>query len=212
MSDLNDTSFDSAPSQDNTDQRFIKFGSGLSIVAMFVLVHFINWGSNSLEIIPLKIKSFAGIASAETYAQIGKICESRLKYTCVAESYDAISALNPNDIELKLTRADLERHLGNHAKALRAYEDYIRSGGSNLAKAYYGQAQSQTALGEVDKALASYDLAILAKPEVIQTTVTQAYLDLLIEHSKFEKAKAVIAEARKRGRANDLFAQYSLPQ
>jgi tetratricopeptide (TPR) repeat protein len=197
---------------DNSDQKFIKFGSGFSVLVMLALVHFINWGTDSLAIIPLKIEAYAGIASAETYAQIGRICETRFKYACVAETYDAISNLNPGDIELKLTRADLERHLGNHSKALRAYDEYLRAGGTEVAKAEYGRAQSLTAIGEIDNAFLAYEKAISAKPAVIQTTITQAYLDLLMQNQRFSKAKAVIKEARKRGRSDSLFAQYSLPQ
>lgn len=197
---------------ESLDKKFIQVGGAVCAVAMLALVHLVNWGENSIEIIPLKIKSWSGIASAETYSELAVICMARGRYACVAESYSQISRLNPSDIEINLNLADLERRLGNHSKAIRAYDEYLRKGGADIARAHYGRGQSLAAVGETDNAFLAFEKAILSKPDVIQTTVTEAYLELLIKNERFKKAKAVIQEARKRGGKSTLFAQYSLPR
>lgn len=192
----------------DTDKNFIKFGAAVTVAMMLVLAQFIHWGSDSLSIIPLKIKTWAGIASLETYREIRDICQTRQKYGCVADAYEGMTRLYPHDLPTLLEYADLSRHLGHYSKALRAYDTYLRLGGAEVATAQYGRGQSLAALGDVDSAILAYDQAIAAKPEVIQKTVTEAYLELLLKNSRFKKAKQVIAEARKRGRARDLFAQF----
>jgi tetratricopeptide (TPR) repeat protein len=194
------------------DRRFIKFGAALCAVGMLALVHLINWGNSSLEVIPLKIKDVAGIASAENYSELADICMARGRYECVADSYYRISKLNPSDVDVNLILGDLERRLGNHSKALRAYDEYIRLDGPDAVRVNYGRGQSLAAVGEIDSAFLAFDKAILSKPDVIQTTVTEAYLELLIKNERYKKAKTVIAEARTRARKSNLFAQYTLPQ
>lgn len=192
--------------------RFIKFGIAVCGALILGFIHLANWGEDGLAIIPLKIKTYTGIASAETYSELARICAQRGHYHCVADAYSEIARLNPSDLEVNLTLGDLERRLGRHSRALRAYDDYLKKGGADIVKAHYGRAQAFEALGEDEMALLAYEKAIHAKPDMILTTVTEAYLDLLIKKERFQKAKAVIADARKRGGKDRLFDQYSLPQ
>jgi tetratricopeptide (TPR) repeat protein len=193
-------------------KKFIIMIAVFGFVFVATVIHVINWDQYSLSIIPLKISNAVGMASPQSLRELARICEERMKYECTEEALQDALRAEPSVGDL-IRLGNLQRKMNGFQSALVTYtsalENIKKEGLANtteLSDIYYGLAKSYESVGQNDQALANYDLAIKAKPEVIQITVTAAYLNLLKVVGKLDIAKAVIAEARKRSGSDSLFS------
>jgi tetratricopeptide (TPR) repeat protein len=183
--------------------------SGFLILAF---IHIVNWDRHSFAIVPLKMKQILGMASPSDLRNISDICTERMKYDCVDSALSELMASEgrPEDF---LRLGDLRRKLGQHKSAISAYETALTlhpvtaADNSLLADANFGMAKSYEAIGQIDQAASHYETAIVAKPEVIQITVTQAYLNMLKVAGRSDLAQKVVEEARKRSHSDRLFSE-----
>ena len=182
------------------------------LVLLLAVIHLINWDKHALQIIPLKIKTSLGVASRSDFQTLARVCENRLKYDCAVDAL-SIAAQHQGSITEFITIANLYRKMSQFSKAIRYYNWALEAvtpitgdATSLLAEIHYGLAKPNEAMGQTDQALSHYDLALKSKPEVIQITITQDYLNLLRYLGKKEVAIAVVLEARKRGGSERLFA------
>lgn len=193
-------------------KKFIIMIAAFGLVFVATVIHIINWDQYSLSVIPLKLSNAVGLAGPQSLRELARICEERMKYDCTEEALrDALRA-EPNVADL-IRLGNLQRKMNGFQSALKTYNNALETvkkeslaNTSELSDIYYGLAKSYESIGQNDQALAHYDLAIKAKPEVIQITVTAAYLNLLKVVGKLDIAKAVIDEARKRSGSESLFS------
>ena len=83
-------------------------------------------------------------------------------------------------------------------EAAQSYYKFFKSGGQDLESSYnYAKTLSQ--LGQVDEAIKYFDQVLGAKPDVLQVTVIQNYVKLLVENKRFVQAKVLIEHVRKDG-------------
>lgn len=198
------------PEKKQDTLKFKKHFLALGIVGFLAFVQMINWGSYSLEIIPLKTKSVFGLASTAEYDRLAKICEEQLKYECAAGALGDKAWQTENAQDFKLL-GDLRRRMGDWDNAIEAYElslsKVTNSQIENPVKGdiYYGLAKSFHEAGQLDMAEDYYKKSIKAKPDVLQVTVTIDYARLLKNAGRDKDAKRVIASAERKSGAKGRF-------
>ena len=175
-------------------------------------VHYMNWGQSSVEILPLKAKFWTGVIQESELLKLADLCEDRYKYTCSVSALEALPQ-SRQQLNAKIRLANLKRRSRQYEPAIQDYRSIleipsVRLQGSQLADIYYGLAKSYEKLGNNESALHYYNRSIQAKPEVIQVTVTESYLRLLKRVGQSDRARAVIKEARKRGRSKEFFSNF----
>jgi len=176
--------------------------AGILIVAAFIQL--VEWDQYFFSIIPLKMKQMTGLASSEDLRKIVGICEVRFHHACVEKALAQLSEKEPNNADVMFDLGEIRRKTGHTAEAAEAYQAHFARGG-NSPDAAYELARIMEFNGQYDQAQNYYTRALMAKPEVLQVTVIQAYVNMLMKLGKNNDARAVIADVR---RKNGPSAQY----
>ena len=173
-------------------KTIIAFGA----ILIFILASFIqlmNWDNYSLEIIPLKLKETLGMRSPADLERTAEICFELKKWDCVESNYSARAQTDSTQLP-RLGAFQMKR--AKYNEAAQTFYSFFQKGGSSL-EASYNYAKSLAQLGQVDEAIKYFDQVLAAKPDVLQVTVVQNYVKLLMEHRRFEQAKKLITDIRK---------------
>jgi tetratricopeptide (TPR) repeat protein len=192
----------------NSQKQFFIILGGLGVFLIFAFMHVINWDRHSLSIVPLQIKYSLGMSSQVDLRSLAQICTDRMKYSCTESALTELVEQG-GKAEDYLHLGDLRRRIELFDESLLAYEDALQKTDKTSAETadiHFGMARSYEALGQHDKAANNYERAILAKPEVTQITVLEAYVQLLIKTGHMDKAELVVKEARKRSGSERLLA------
>jgi tetratricopeptide (TPR) repeat protein len=168
------------------------FGSCM-ILILASFIQLMNWDNYSLEMIPLKIKESLGASSTADLERMAQICMDLKKWDCVEANYIRLSN---TDSTLLPRLGAFEMKRAKYNEAAQAYYAFFQKGGSDL-EASYNYAKALAQLGQVDEAIKYFDQVLAAKPDVLQVTVVQNYVKLLMDHQRYDQAKKLIANIRK---------------
>lgn len=181
--------------QAEVDKKSIQFMIGIGVFAIACYVQILNWDSAWLQIIPLSVKETIGLSSnADIEAKAG-ICMELKKWECVEQQYVRAAQAQPALWE-RAGHFSMQR--AKYNEAAQNYYKFFQSGGQNL-EASYNYAKALAQLGQVDEAVKYFDQVLAARPDVLQVTVVQNYVKLLMEHQRFDQAKVLIDKVRKDG-------------
>lgn len=165
-------------------------------VSIFVIAAHIqlsNWDKYSLSIIPLTIKEMMGADGPADFEAKSEMCMELKKWDCVETAYLKAAAADP----VKYQRAgDFQMKRQKWNPAAQSYYKFFQAGQQNL-DASYSYAKALAKLGQVDDAVKYFDQVLAAKPEVLQVTVVQNYVKLLMDAQRFDQAKVLISKIRK---------------
>ncbi len=179
------------------EKIFVKFVAIVGILLITGFMHLVEWDQHFFTIIPLKMKQMVGAASGEDLRKIVQICEVRLRHSCVEQALAQLSQKLPNDADVMLQLGEIERKTGQTAKAVEAYRAHFARGG-NSSEAAYQLARIFEFNGQYKEAKEFYTRALFARPEVLQVTVVQNYVDMLIKMGERNEAKGLIDDIRKK--------------
>lgn len=193
----------------------LKTSSLMLIVASFLVVSFIhgvNWDHHFFSIIPLKIKQTIGTASSHDLKEIAAICTERRKYSCAEEAYLQLVKQEPQPTETMAELGELQFRMERYPAAIESYTNYIeaKEDSSDIQKeldANYNLAIAYTRTGQFDQADIYFKKTLEKKPNVIQVTVIQKYVEMLVEANRLEDAKKVITTYRKKSTARESFME-----
>jgi len=181
-----------------TDLR-MKYSYLASVVltSLFIITGFIqlaNWGSNSFEIMFLKVSEWTGTVSVGELERMAKICLEAKKYNCAEARYAQIANKEPSTY---LRLGKLQIAMSKYPEAVDSLRTYLARNEQDLEGMYlYGRALGE--VGQVDAAARYYNRVIDAKPKVVPVTVVQNYVKLLVRHGRLGDARNVIDRIRKR--------------
>jgi tetratricopeptide (TPR) repeat protein len=192
-------------SLDRTCSAIVMIG-GVLIAAFLQAV---NWDKHALVIIPLKTKQMAGIATAKDLNQIAEICFERKKFDCVERAYFQIAKKEPRNLTNLARLGDLQLRLGQ--KSIDTLTMYFSLKGDDL-NAVYNYAMALSREKRYDQATRYFEIALAAKPDILQVTVIRHYVNMLMEAGRNDQAKQVILEYRKKSATADLFMAKELEQ
>lgn len=177
------------------EKQTIIIYSGLLVMFVAVLVQLVTWDRHSGEIIPLKLKQTIGMASPGDIDRIGEICMDLRKFDCVESNYSSAAGVDWNKL-YQLGHFQMRR--GKFNEAAHTYYNYFQKGGTEL-EASYDYAKALAKLGQVEEAIKYFDAVLAARPDVLQVTVVQNYVKLLMEHNRYDQARKLIGDIRGKG-------------
>ncbi|MGE0528496.1 MAG: tetratricopeptide repeat protein [Bdellovibrionales bacterium] len=181
----------------------------LSALVVIAYVQLLHWDNHSLSIIPLTVKEYAGISSPSDWEHKAQICFDLKKWDCVESAYIKTARV---DARLWQRAGDFQSKREKYAEAAQSYFQFFQNGGDSI-EASYAYAKALSKLGHVDDAVRYFDQVIAARPEVLQVTVIKNYVDLLMRHQRYNQAKVLIQDIRKRaGPGADLFMDSEMEQ
>jgi len=181
--------------QNQVEKRTIIWMSAIcfSIVAGYLVL--MNWDKHSLSIIPLTVKeTFGGMTPAD-HEKKSEICMDLKKWDCVESAYTHIAQ---NDQSAWRRVGDFQMKRAKYSEAAQSYYRFLQGGGQDLGVSY-SYAKALAELGQVDEAVKYFDEVLAAKPDVLQVTVVQNYVKLLVEHKRYDQARTLIEGTRTRG-------------
>lgn len=194
-----------ADSNKNVDQglhkRFGIVAVTLAVIFTLSFIQTVEWDNHGTEIIGLKIKQTIGSASAADLARIGEICIERSKLSCTEQAYKEMAQQNPEEYA-RLGKFQYQRKL--YKDSTWAYTKYFEKGGQDMDARYYF-ARSLAESGQVDQAVAQFDQVLTSKPDVLQVTVIQHYVRMLMDNQRHVQAKALIDTVREKSATNAYF-------
>lgn len=179
-----------------------------SIVLVLLFAHILSWGVYSFEIPALQVMKITGLVSVPTLERYAEICQSLGKYDCVEDTYTQLGAIDSSYFQ-KLGIFQYERK--EYKQAASTLQTYLSKGGKDI-EAEYHYARTLSQLGEVDEAAKYFDYVLAARPDVIQTTVIQNYVQMLIDRGRLDQANQVIQSYRKRKIVADNFMEKELEE
>lgn len=166
---------------------------------------FSSWGGYTLEVRWIQLFGGNSVASQERMAQI---CIETFQYDCAEQSYLAVARTDSKAF-LKLGKFQMSRQ--NYTGAAQSLKQYLAANEDVNHDATYLLARSLSEIGSVDEASALFESIIDAKTDILQLTVIQKYVELLMKNERWSQAQKVIEKIRKRGEsvADFMSPQYS---
>lgn len=187
--------------QEQLDQTFIRLAFGIAIFMVAAFLQLSIWDTHALEVIPLQIKELIGTNSPSDTERFAEICMDRKKLDCVEREYSKLGEQDKNQL-LRLGKFQMQR--AHYAEAVNTYRTFFSAGGIDLEGSYqFARALGQ--VGMVDEAAKYYDYVLGAKPDVLQVTVIQNYVRLLMDAHRLDKAKQLINDVRSKSAASAYF-------
>lgn len=168
----------------------------LGIVAGFI--HLVTWDSYFATVIPLKTRQILRIASTSDLLLLAQICEDRKNPDCSETALEAAANKNPDDVNLKERLAKIRHQMGDHQGAAQIYTQYFNQGGRELEAAFL-YAKSLRELDRKGEAAQYFEFILEKKPETLQISVTQQYVNLLKDMGQYQRAIQLIESIRKKG-------------
>lgn len=175
-----------------------QFVTGLIVASLLIVasyIHVVEWDQHFFTIIPLKMRQMIGSASGEDLRKIVQICEVRLRHACVQQALAELARKEPTNADVMYDLGEIQRKTGQDASAVASYREHFTRGG-NRPEAAYQLARIMEFNGKYQEAQDYYSRALMAKPETLQVTVVQNYVDMLIKLGKKDEAKSIIEDVR----------------
>ena len=172
-----------------------------ALLAIAGFIHFVQWDQYAFEIIPLKVKQWSHQASVHDLRKIANICRARMKYECTEKALaeivrkDQADPTSNKNLTTLFQLADLQRQLGQSVVAMADFKQYFSLGGSDPA-ADFSYAKLLDAAGFYKNAQIYYQRTLLAKPGILQITVIQHYVAMLMKTHQVKHALNLIRYVR----------------
>lgn len=194
---------------DLLERRFIKTAIGVALALIVAFVQTATWDKYALEIIPLKLKQFTGLANQDDLQQIAKICLERKRHDCVETAYVSLAQSGENEFFAELGK--YQARLGKLADAKTSFAQYFNHGGLDLEASYqFAKVLGQS--GQVDQSASYFDHVLKSKPDTLQVTVTQNYVRMLLNNGRKDQALKIIQSIRKTSPSASLFMEEEFRQ
>jgi hypothetical protein len=185
------------------ERSSLRWTIGAGVFVTLALMQMIAWGGYSLEVLPLKAAILTGVDSAATDERMAQICLELKKLDCVESMYIRQAV---TDVKNFVRLGKFQYNRMKYAEAAQSLQNYFARGGdaSDLDSRYvFARALGQS--GQVELAAQQFDLILAAKPMVLQITVTENYIKLLVQYNRLEQALKVLDGIRARDESVGMF-------
>lgn len=189
--------------RENGEKKFITLAFGIAFVLIAGFLQLTSWDTYSIEVIPLQVKGLIGASTNQDLERMAEICLERKKLDCVESAYSRLSERDQSQL-LRLGKFEMSR--GHYQDAVNTYRNFFTKGGVDL-EASYNFARALGQVGMVDEAAKYYDYVLGAKPDVVQVTVVQNYVKLLMEANRLDQAQRLIEGVRKQSETSAYFME-----
>ena len=193
MKDLNQINWEK-----EENGRFKVFCALMIVFFMAGLFHVHHWNQYFFEIFPLKTAQMMNTADRDDLMRIAEICKERNKHACQIKAYRQVIKQNSNDYVAFELLAETQYLSGRVIDAEQTLSNYFLSGGESV-RATYIYARVLAEMNKHDEAETQFKKALKMKPDVVQVSISEDYVKLLMNRSKFRQAKKFIDRMRKEG-------------
>ncbi len=171
---------------------------GFSLLLITSFIHTAKWGKESIKVTPLEISRVFGTISPDQALSLGDMSFEKNFFIQAAEMYDIFLKKYPDNIDANKKMGMLLFRQKRFADSTTYLKKYFLGGGEDQVTLFsYGKSLSQTQnLANAEKVFLKL---IKNDPEIYQTTVVQALVDLYIAQNKLVKAKNFITSLIKPG-------------
>src|ERR1044072_130273 len=146
-----------------------------SIVVLTLFFQVRNWDRHAFSIIPIQIKNLVGAMGVQDLEDRAAMCLERRYYDCVEQDYTGIAnATRDLGMIMRLGKFQMSRE--RYQEAAQTFQVYFQNGGKDL-NAQINYAKALGKIGNVDEASKWYEQVLAAKPDVVQITVIQNYVN-----------------------------------
>ncbi len=192
------------------ERRCTQWMVALSVLFVASYIQLMNWDTHSLSVIQLSVKDAMGASTITDTEQMAAICFDLKKWDCVESEYRKIAQQKPEQW-FELGRFQVKR-----AKTQAAAESFYAyfNGFNNQdpdqerqLEASYLYAKALAELGQVDEAVTYFEQVLASRPEVLQVTVVQNYVRMLMSHKRYEQAEKLIKDVRGQGPTAESFME-----
>lgn len=153
---------------------------------------FSSWGGYTFEVRWIQLFGGNSVASQERMAQI---CIETFQYDCAEQAYLSIARTDSKQF-LKLGKFQMSRQ--NYTGAAQSFKQYLATNEDVNFDVTFLLARSLSEANSVDEAASLYENIIHAKTDVLQVTVIQKYVEMLMKNQRWAQAQRIIEEIRKR--------------
>lgn len=176
-----------------------------SLIGAFIIaahIQLANWDRHSIGILPIAIKETIGGMNSQDWEAKAEMCMDLKKWDCVEAAYVKVAQSEPTQWQ---RAGDFQMKRAHWNQAAHSYYSFFQNGGESLDVSY-NYARALAKLGKVDEAVQYFDQVLAAKPDVLQVTVVTNYVQLLMDHQRYDQAKVLISKVRaKSGPAGESF-------
>lgn len=188
----------------NISKQFIKFTIGTSLLFIAIFMHSVSWGPYFIEVIPPKARSLAGMASAEDYSRLAKMCKELKDLACVEQMLGQYVKLDAKNLEVLAELGVLQASRKHFPQAVNTLGQYFKLGGQNTDVSYT-YAKALVEIGKMDNAIYHLEKIRSIKPNALSIAATHDYVQMLIKSGRTARAMAVIQSIRSQGATAALF-------
>lgn len=193
-------------------RNYVRFSIVFGILLVMSYIHLMQWDQDFVAVIPLKVKSLTGLANAEDYRSLSEICMRRMNYDCAKDSLTQVVQKEIGNSEASFELGELQRKTGDFNSALRSYNSHFERGGQNPGAAFE-LARLHERKNDLASAQKFYQMALELRPDVLQVTVLQNYVRMLLNTGNYAEADKIITAARKsKGPAGEAFMSAEMNQ
>ena len=181
----------------------------LSVFIIALVLHLANWNNHFFAIILPKVKTLAGVANADDYIKIAKICKDRKKIYCELKSIEKAFLLNSKYKEYLSRAGEIYFKQNKYNEVVRVLGSYFKMGGTDR-KARQNLAYSLNVVGKYKDAKIQYSYLIKTDNNDPDFKLAREYVQLLLKNKEYNPAKNVIENYRNRTATAQLFMDQEL--
>ena len=148
--------------------------------------HLMHWDNYSPKVIALQAKDLVGMNTAEDFESFALICKARGMMDCYVDNYGKAHRLAPDQPELAAEYGIALGRSGASEQAMTVLKGYIEKGGQNLDAAF-DYAKMLGAAGELKEASKIFKFIIDAKPGILQVTVMNSFIGMLMDAGQYKQ-------------------------
>ncbi len=173
----------------------------LATMVVITGIQIITWDKYALDIIPIMLKEVVSASSPQDWEDKAKMCTDLKKWDCVEAEYTK-AAQNDRHQYVRLGQFQMRRN--KFDKAAHSFSIYFKDGGEDVeVAATYAKALAET--NQFDEASKYFNIALEARPEMLQVPVVINFVRLLMKNEKYQHAQRLIDDVRKQNRTGSQF-------
>lgn len=184
-------------------QKSYKWGlTAFSAAVVIGYMSIATWGGYTFEMRWLQLGELTGMNSPASTERIAQICLETFRYDCTEEMYGRLAGKDPA-WAVKLGKFQMSRQ--NYKAAANTFARLIAASPTVDPDIAFLYARSLGHIGQVDEASMYFEQILKAKPDVLQVTVIQRYVELLVNAQRLDDARRVIEQIRKKDESLSAF-------
>ena len=169
----------------------------IGLIIIGAIHHIFQWNEFSIEVIPLKLKEFAGSSEKADHLRFADICEQRKKPTCHEISLTKALMASPNDKVLlyRLSQVKMERKF--YKDVVNLMSQYFHQGGQGTEERFL-LSQALFYSGDSNNSAKHLKYILFSSQDRVHPDIARFYVNVLMQSQNWKDARQAIMYYRRR--------------